>query len=88
MGRTFSYLVVCQSGFSLISKAPAKRTDIVWQTFGILLVKHNVRQFGHCYVVDNHFLLENIFEIDKQNEVDKQNLKCLRLYVWPGLKVI
>ena len=28
-------------------KAPAKRASTVWQTFDVLLAKHNVCQFGH-----------------------------------------
>ena len=34
----------------------AKRTDIVWQTFEILLVKHNVWPL-HKHVLDKHFSL-------------------------------
>ena len=33
--------------YSFDNKALAKRTDILWQTFEILLVKHHVCRFGH-----------------------------------------
>ena len=75
------------------SEAPAKRTRIVWQTFGILLVRHKVCQFGH----DTNMYLANISACDKQicreaksacqamfvvvakgtSILDRQNSKCL-----------
>ena len=42
-----------------IGKAPTKQTNFVWQAFlKVLLVKHNVCQFGHySNMLDKHFLL-------------------------------
>ena len=39
------------------SKAPAKRASIVWQTFELLLVKHNVCQFA---------ITQTFFDSEKQ----------------------
>ena len=50
-------------------KAPAERTNIVWQTFEVLFVKHNV---GLATV-------KNFKNIDKQNVLVKQ---CLLW--WPN----
>ena len=40
-----------------MTQTPAKRTNIVWQTFDVLLVKHNVCRFCH----DTNTCLTNIF---------------------------
>ena len=55
------------------TKAPAKPTDIVWQTFEILLVKHNVCKFAQTRA------RQTCFACDKQNVLVKQ---CLSW--WPN----
>ena len=42
--------------------APAKRTSIVWQTYEVLLIMHNIFQFGR----HTNICLANFFAGDKQ----------------------
>ena len=69
---------------TMLSKAPANRTNIVWQTFEVLFVKQNVCWFGHYTntCLTNIFCLcqaKNVFETDKQNVLVK-----LCLSWWPN----
>ena len=54
-------------------KASAKRTDIVWLTFEILLVKHNVRRFGYY----TNMSLTNIFLLSTSKKCFWNVLKIL-----------
>ena len=61
-----------------MTKNPAKRKYIVWQTFEILLVEHNVCQFGHytskflanifLLVTSKKMFLKSVKNSDKQND--------------------
>ena len=57
-------------------KVPVKQTTIVWQTFEVLQVKHNVCQFGHyiSMFLTNIFWREWFWNFDKQNVLLKQCL--------------
>ena len=60
----FSYSIYFIPINARVSKASAKRTSIVWQTFEVLLVKHNVGGFGHH--TNMHTLDKRFFACDKQ----------------------
>ena len=74
------------SKFCLLSnactfKAPAKRTNIVWQTFEVLFVRQNVCWFGHYTNTCLTNILcqaKNVFELFKN--IDKQNV-LVKLFV-------
>ena len=68
-----------------IGKAPTKQTNFVWQAFKVLLVKHNVCQFGH----HTNMLDKLFFACDKQKmflksfkNIDKQYVLVKQCLSW------
>ena len=75
------------AGFQIKSRC-SKWTNIVWQTFAVLLVKHNVCRFGYCtnMCLTNIFCLwqaKNFFEnFQKHSHVVANRQACLTSKVW------